>query len=430
MKKSIFFLIIPLLLSLFAISQPEKLAKLHIGYKVPEVLLDSMMNDNNVPHRLSGFKEELIILDFWNTWCSSCVAGFPLMDSLQNEFKGNLKILLVNTQSKLTGDNIQKINTTLQKLYIRTGINITMPIVYNNESLDLLFPCITIPHEVWIKQGKVIAITYAEAVTRSNITAALSNTKVRFPVKEDILDFNDSLPLFVRNNGGAGEQTIFRSLLSADVNGLSGKTSYRFRHLNDSTTTCIGFFAYKQSIPDLLRIAWPELMKHPDKRICIESALQYFKPVNDQEAKQLFYYDLSTPPMSDSMMVHYLREDLQRYFPLKISSEQRTAECWTLSKNKKAGDRKSLTSADSSYELQAGSAHKYIRRMSAGTVAWLLDKYVPVNFLSSLPDTDLLTIELPQNLDNFQDMADAFRKAGYTLTQETKPIQMTIISDN
>ena len=47
-------------------------------------------------------KDKLILLDFWNTWCSGCLLNFPKMETLEKQFKGKLKVLAVSNQDRVT----------------------------------------------------------------------------------------------------------------------------------------------------------------------------------------------------------------------------------------------------------------------------------------------------------------------------------------
>ena len=37
--------------------------------------------------KLSDYKSNLVILNFWATWCAPCKDEMPSLDSLKNEFK-------------------------------------------------------------------------------------------------------------------------------------------------------------------------------------------------------------------------------------------------------------------------------------------------------------------------------------------------------
>ncbi|RYD93510.1 MAG: TlpA family protein disulfide reductase [Sphingobacteriales bacterium] len=116
---------------------------------------------------LNNYKGKLIILDFWASWCSSCLQQFPKLDSLQVRFKDAVQILLVNPNIK--GDTQAKMQGRL-KGYGLTSITF-------NDSLKKLFPYEFIPHYVWLDgEGKLLAITTANMVNEATIKGYLKTT--------------------------------------------------------------------------------------------------------------------------------------------------------------------------------------------------------------------------------------------------------------
>ena len=71
---------------------------------------------NNEDLNLEIFKGNLVILNFWATWCLPCIEEMPLLDSLQsNDSLDNLKILPINVSK----ENLKKIKSFYEKLDIK-----------------------------------------------------------------------------------------------------------------------------------------------------------------------------------------------------------------------------------------------------------------------------------------------------------------------
>src|SRR5690606_25869757 len=76
---------------------------LKVGDTIPKELWNMPLQVVNHPEgkdtiTLNDYRDKkLIILDFWATWCKSCIEGFPNLSRLQKEFPEQLDVLLVNT---------------------------------------------------------------------------------------------------------------------------------------------------------------------------------------------------------------------------------------------------------------------------------------------------------------------------------------------
>jgi len=159
---------------------------LQIGDTIPESLWSTPLqvvnhSDGETVISLNNYRGKLIILDFWATWCGSCIKSFPKLDSLHTVFKDDLQFLLVNS-IKGTGDTKEKILTFLAKQDRRIDI----PSVVNDTLLKQVFPRMLLPHFVWIdRYGVVVAITASTEVNRDNIQKVIAGEKVPMKVKDD-----------------------------------------------------------------------------------------------------------------------------------------------------------------------------------------------------------------------------------------------------
>ncbi|MBK8087718.1 MAG: redoxin domain-containing protein [Chitinophagaceae bacterium] len=69
------------------------------GEQCPEFKIGSTLQYRDTVS-LSDFRNKLLILDFWNTTCISCIKAFPKLDSIQKLFGNRVQIVLVNRESK------------------------------------------------------------------------------------------------------------------------------------------------------------------------------------------------------------------------------------------------------------------------------------------------------------------------------------------
>lgn len=62
-----------------------ELRHLGLGQQAPEIDGDDL---NGVPLKLSGYRGKVVLLEFWASWCSSCIADIPQEKALIERFKG------------------------------------------------------------------------------------------------------------------------------------------------------------------------------------------------------------------------------------------------------------------------------------------------------------------------------------------------------
>ena len=104
-----------LMLSSFSLEASE--IKNLIIYEEPKKYNNlSFLDDKNNELKLNSFKGNVILLNFWATWCAPCKEEMPSLDLLQeNNELNNLKIFPIN----IGKDNIEKASSFFNNLKIR-----------------------------------------------------------------------------------------------------------------------------------------------------------------------------------------------------------------------------------------------------------------------------------------------------------------------
>lgn len=64
----------------------DKQTTLKIGDQAPA--FNFRLLDGSAGPQLADFKGQVVILDFWATWCPPCIKSIPHLNQLQEEFKG------------------------------------------------------------------------------------------------------------------------------------------------------------------------------------------------------------------------------------------------------------------------------------------------------------------------------------------------------
>jgi len=410
-----------MLLPLLSMAQSPPVEALNIGDAVPDIVLNEMTNYKTNAAKLSDFTSDLLLLDYWGTWCSGCLTSFPKMDSLKKEFK-SVQVLLVNTKSKISKDNEQKIQNTLKRLNQRTGSDIRLPVVYNNDLLDALFPLKYIPQVVWISKNKVIAITGAEEVTAKNISIVLNGEILNVPAKKDLLSYDEHIPLFENGNGGIPRQILYRSMITGYMEGLGVKSGYRMEN-----SKIIGAFNLNQSFLNLVKDAFRDSMKYPDNRILIESSNVRLLPSKEDPRANYYCYELVIPPCNDHQVREYMRQDLQKYFGIRVHNETRKIKCLVLRREQGAPSQKKEKAEN--FDLQRDSKRKFIYNEPLAFALQLLNEYSPLAIIDASNLKTNISIDLPYDLTDVKALQQAFKKSGFDLRQEQRDIEVTVISD-
>ena len=110
-----------------------------------------------------------------------------------------MKILLISSEGS---NDIKDIGQFFEKHFNPADEKYTFPFIANDTTLTKLFPHISIPHVVWLYNGKVIAITDGGEISTAHIQQVLQHKPVSFDMKEDVMDFDPSSPLLSKDNGG------------------------------------------------------------------------------------------------------------------------------------------------------------------------------------------------------------------------------------
>lgn len=157
---------------------------------MPPIELTAIVNAPQQAVSLAQLQDKVVIFEFWATWCGSCIASFPHLQKLQQDFEDQLAVFTVTT------DEPARIEKFLKKSAL------TLPVVLDTaEVLGQYFPHRTIPHTVVLdKKGIVRAITTPEKITAKLLQAVLEDKPIQLEEKRDVLEFDPDTPLSERGN--------------------------------------------------------------------------------------------------------------------------------------------------------------------------------------------------------------------------------------
>lgn len=415
--------ILAMLCPLLMMAQPSG-KMLSVGDPVPDVTLSRLVNYPQASGRLSDFRGKLLILDFWATWCASCLHGFPKLQALQQDFTGQLQVLLVNADT--TGDDEKKVAAFFEKRRQKDGSPYTLPSVVGDTELTAYFSHKLLPHYVWIKEGRVVAITGSEEVTRENIRALLNGQTPPLRVKQDVLDYDREKPLLREGPDEAWTALRYSSVLTGPL-GLPTASGL----VRDSAAGTVRLFFTNTPILSLLQYASGAHL--PASRILLEvGEPQRLRPAGGETSfsrEQTYCYELILPLEREGELRHFMQRDLERYFGYYASLEVRALKCLVLREIEDAGSKDrdpKRNKKGSDGKKERGQDHKTYS--SIGHLATVLSHQLPWPVVSDVKKDRPLT--LPRNPGgSLAHWWTTLRPLGLTLCDDVRELEVLVIRE-
>ncbi len=436
MKKTIQTIVLAALCLFLSSVARAQTAALKIGDTVPDITINNIINYKTTSAKLSDFKGKLLILDFWATWCSPCVAMIPKMDSLQKAFEGKVQFISVSYQ------DVKTVKVFMDKLQKQKKALYSLPEVVSDTVLHALFPHTTLPHYVWIgPEGKVKAITGFEEVSESRIKAALEQGSFNtIAAKTDVmLPYDKAKPLFINGNGGEWPGVPYHTLFTPFKNGLPPGFTVQKAGSNKGfraalrNTTLLWFYsmAYGEgkqyygpkrillNVKDLSRFRFPDSL--PKTRL---NQLRW-------QEENTYCYEIILPPRIASEAYKFMQQDFERLIPqYSASVEKQNKTCLVLSvlpgglKLKTSGGASSSNFNVFGCRMQNVSLDLFFSRLN--TIYLQKHPYPIINESGSNSPVDLL-VNAP--LHDVDALNRELEKYGLKFISAERSIDMLVLSD-
>jgi thiol-disulfide isomerase/thioredoxin len=409
--KSIFCMVLLLCLHMSAYTQtsrPIKLNGLQPGEILPDMELKRIYNYSKKEAVLSEMQPELTILDFWATWCASCVGSFAKLELLQNKFLGKLKMIMVNGSP---GEDEQKVNAFFKRRKDRTGRDFKLTYMLRDTVLGNRFPHQTIPHCVWLdKDRRVIAITESSEITEGNITAILNKQIVAFPFKNDALLAEANIePLESDDNN---IEILFGSRITSEQPGKGSSLSYE--PAGNGLVKKVRVLNYP-----LLRLyqhCKPEVFAYGVHRILLDSSVAGL--FNDEAIK--YCYLLESQGISKPAIREQMQDDLESCFKVEAVATERKMDCFVLKPGSKIAGLGSKGGEPSS-DLHKESIRHYIRNEKPNRLCSFLQGILKKPVIDETGITGRIDLEFPKGFLEYDLLRmKAFLESNGIIFEETK----------
>jgi len=366
------------------------------------LVLTNVLNHPVSEIRLSDLKDKLVILDFWSSWCTNCIQKFPLLDSLKKSFSGNLEVILINN-----ADPVAKQVAFLEK---RKQVY-SFPFIGQDTLLSAIFPYSSLPHYVWLRDGKVIAITDSEALTAKNISSVILERDIAIKQKHyKNTDYSQPLGEFDK------ARPLFASLITRyreDMDGMSGEET-----LPDSS---VRIWASNNYILTLYGLVYPQLMYMPASQLIlnVQNPQQYSGRGMDTDKVRYEYtwcYERILPPHLRHLRNRLIKDDLDIFFQVATTLEKRSMTCLVLKSGPGSHKAKSKGGIPENTVFEKG-IKKQLLNQPVSMLLEELNKVLPMPLTDQTGIDYPIDINLPEDLTNIAALRSHFAAVGLVLEE-------------
>jgi thiol-disulfide isomerase/thioredoxin len=423
--------IIPFLVTFFFCCQTYARQELRPGDRMPELVIQTAINTSSKAIRFADYRGKVLILDFWATWCTPCLAMFNKTEKLLDNLGNTVQFLPVTYQ------RYPEVEKTLAQLRQHKGLKLSMPMIVEDTVLQRYFPYRTLPHYVWInREGVVAAITDADAVTAENINAVSSGKTAGFTMKVDIKKpyrLNENL---VSQNVELGYKPImYQSAVTSYIGGLpSSYTVFPVDSVQGHRVV-----ATNARIPTLYKVAYGNLMGHyfPESNILLEMAdtvccnsSLYGAPYENWLKDRGYCYELIVPAYMLGQQAEIMQADLKRFFPQYTATvEKRVRPCLVLErmagedKLKAKGDTTAYSFDPYGADISNGKTSVFVIRLNY----YLQHLAIPI--IDGTGYTGAIDLKIKANMSDPDSLRTALKKYNLALVQKEYETAILVIRD-
>lgn len=415
-------LILWLLVMLFSVLRCNAQVKaLRVGDTVPDVRFSNVLNYKSSSLKISDFKNKVVVLDFWATWCSSCLAKFPEERELGRRMGDTLQIILVN--AKNTHNTHEKVALFFEErrhLY-------DFPSIDEDTVLCKLIPGYTVPRFAWIINNRIVALPEPEELTEANIRAVyLRQTTHMASGHKEVLDFGKGI---VGQASGGNTKASFYSLIAPYRQDLL--TS--FNMLTDSAGNVWRIDAINMSVSDLVELCSPA-DNIPNNRIIKKIRNSgVFQPDSTSlkwREKNRFIYESSFSARSSKAALELMRAEISQYFLLRIDTVSRDTDCLVIT----LGDTARISHGQKGIHGETNRLDHlnnpiFFHNTGMNSVASGLEQHFGQFFIDDSHYGKRINIELPPDLQNFGAVAEAFARQGFHITRARRKLTFLRVQD-
>ena len=293
-----------LIFALFLSIATQNVAQIvKIGDSVPNYQFDKVLNYSKSNINLREAKGKILIIEFWGTWCGSCIPALEHLNELQKKFKDDIMVV------GISDDTEERLNKFLLKRPV------TVPLVSDPLNRSAKFFEVKAFPQTFVadKNGKIIAITHPDEITEEKIKDLINGKNVE--LKTSITNGSSQVDYF-----NADQKTIFSFAIKPMIDSVrttiskQGRDVFqnrRYTLINGTTDQFLRAIFQKTNTRMLILADKKQFEFSPENRFC-------FDIIVPEEEKEDFY--------------KIAQEEAKRRLKYKIYTEDKTVDVYILRK--------------------------------------------------------------------------------------------------
>ena len=319
--------------------QQEIIYSIKIGDTIPEYLWHMPQQVVNHPEgkdtiTLNNYRGKLIILDFWSTWCSSCIEAMPKLSQHQARYSNAIQIMPITKVSSQAAQAFWKKNPVMQ--------DVKLPSIVADTTLKKIFPHRSIPHIVWISPDGIVQSTSGTAyVNDEKINRLLAGQLPDWTPKIEQVGYDYGQQLMALQHTAKSlviDKPYYYSAVAGYLSGMAQKQKLE----RDSTAGTLRWYSFNVSLYHLIlsSLGLNDITFHPSfvkwqvaDKARYRYATEWGYP-DEWKQDNLYRYEMVLPiGTTTEQRRERLRTDLHMFFPsLKFYIDTMETVCLLLVK--------------------------------------------------------------------------------------------------
>jgi thiol-disulfide isomerase/thioredoxin len=386
------------------------------GDTIPDLTIKNLLYKDDDSIRISDLRGKLILLDFWATYCIPCVRNMKKLDSLQDQFVNELKVIAVTHEDQ----------KRVSDFFNRRKESHRISIVTNDTVLNELFPHSVVPHYAWIdSEGKLLATTSVESVTAANISKVIVGESPDFVEKRDIVNYDYGKPL------ESGE-ILFRSVIAPYKPGLNAMGKIYF-----NSPVRNRMLAFNSSISLLYALAF-EQHDFSERRLIlkVQNPQSFVFPknssVSEWRKKYAYCLDIIVDSNNADKLNKIMVSVLDEYFGVSGNLEWIDTTCYVLTRTSSCEKFKSKGEKPEAYLTDESDNYlpKFLRNRPISILLMAMSNMSKLLYVideSGIKDN--VTIEFSAPLDDIEGLNKDLAKYDLNIITARRKVPFIVIKD-